>query len=217
MSVQVYYTMIWSLHKLWNGLPRWLSGEDSACQHRRHARLQFDPRIGKSPWRRKWQATPVLLSGESHRQRSPVGYSLQHHRGSETTQHTHTQIRILKRSHSLLTIYSHAKLLQCYWPHSLLCLLHTVSYLYTTGGLCLLIPHHLILPSSLSTPTLLAVTSLLSMSMNLFSLCFILLLDFTYRWNQAVFVFLWCISFSIIPSRSICGATNDKILFLVAE
>ena len=42
-------------------------------------------------------------------------------------------------------------------------------------------PHHLILPSSLSSPTLLAVTSLLSMSMNRFSLCFILLLDFTYR------------------------------------
>ena len=101
---------------------------------------QFDPRIGKSPWRRKWQATPVLLSGESHRQRSPVGYSPQHHKESETTQHTRTQIRILKQSHSLLAIYSHAKLLQCYWPYSLLCMLPTVSYLHTTGALCLSIP-----------------------------------------------------------------------------
>jgi len=30
---------------------------------------------GKIPWRRKWQPTPVLLLGESHGGRSPVGYS----------------------------------------------------------------------------------------------------------------------------------------------
>ena len=29
----------------------------------------------KIPWRRKWQATPVFLPGESHGQRSLVGYS----------------------------------------------------------------------------------------------------------------------------------------------
>ena len=28
------------------------------------------------PWRRKWQPTPVSLPGESHGQRSLVGYSL---------------------------------------------------------------------------------------------------------------------------------------------
>ena len=27
------------------------------------------------PWSRKWQHTPVLLPGESHRKRSLVGYS----------------------------------------------------------------------------------------------------------------------------------------------
>ena len=27
------------------------------------------------PWRRAWQPTPVFLPGESHGQRSPVGYS----------------------------------------------------------------------------------------------------------------------------------------------
>ena len=31
--------------------------------------------IGKIPWRRKWQPTEVFLSGESHGQRSLVGYS----------------------------------------------------------------------------------------------------------------------------------------------
>ena len=30
--------------------------------------------VGKSLWRREWQSTPVLFPGESHRQRSLVGY-----------------------------------------------------------------------------------------------------------------------------------------------
>ena len=35
----------------------------------------FSPWIGKTPWRRKWQPTPVLLPGKSHGQRNLVGYS----------------------------------------------------------------------------------------------------------------------------------------------
>ena len=35
----------------------------------------FDPWDGKIPWRRAWQPTPVFLPGESHGQRSLVGYS----------------------------------------------------------------------------------------------------------------------------------------------
>ena len=31
--------------------------------------------LWKIPWRRKWQRTPVFLPGESHGQRSLVGYS----------------------------------------------------------------------------------------------------------------------------------------------
>ena len=31
--------------------------------------------VGKTPWRRAWQRTPVFLPGESHEQRSLVGYS----------------------------------------------------------------------------------------------------------------------------------------------
>ena len=30
--------------------------------------------VSKEGWRRKWQPTPVLLRGESHGQRSLVGY-----------------------------------------------------------------------------------------------------------------------------------------------
>ena len=35
----------------------------------------FHPWVGKIPWRKKWQPTPVLLPGKSHGWRSLVGYS----------------------------------------------------------------------------------------------------------------------------------------------
>jgi len=37
-------------------------------------RLRFSPWVGKIPWRRAWQPTPVFLTGEFHRQRSLAGY-----------------------------------------------------------------------------------------------------------------------------------------------
>ena len=43
----------------------------------RDSRSGFDPWIGKIPWRRKWQPTPVYLPGESHGQRILVDYSPQ--------------------------------------------------------------------------------------------------------------------------------------------
>ena len=36
---------------------------------------RFDPWVRKIPWRRKWQAAPVFLPGESHGQRRLVDYS----------------------------------------------------------------------------------------------------------------------------------------------
>ena len=33
-------------------------------------RCRLDPWVGKLPWSRKWQPTPVFLPGESHGQRS---------------------------------------------------------------------------------------------------------------------------------------------------
>ena len=35
----------------------------------------FDSWVGKIPWRRAQQPTPVFLPGESHEQRSLMGYS----------------------------------------------------------------------------------------------------------------------------------------------
>ena len=48
-------------------------GKESAFQCRSRRRLS--PWVGKIPRTRKWQPTPVFLPGESHGQRSLVGYS----------------------------------------------------------------------------------------------------------------------------------------------
>ena len=51
--------------------------------------------VGKIPWRRAWQPTPVFLPGESHGQRSLVGYSPWGCKESDTTEqpstYTHMQ------------------------------------------------------------------------------------------------------------------------------
>ena len=56
-------------------VPGGASDKEPACQCRKHRRPGFNPWVRKIPWRRKWQPTPVFLPGESHGQRSLVGYS----------------------------------------------------------------------------------------------------------------------------------------------
>ena len=55
--------------------PRCLSGKESTCQCRRRRRHRFNLWVGKNPWRRKWQPTPVFLPRKSHGLRS-LGASL---------------------------------------------------------------------------------------------------------------------------------------------
>ena len=38
-------------------------------------RPRFNPWVGKIPWRRKWQPTPVFLPERSYGERSLAGYS----------------------------------------------------------------------------------------------------------------------------------------------
>ena len=54
---------------------RWRRGKESACQCRRLKRGRFNPWVGKLPWRRAWQLTPVFLPGVFHGQRNLAGYS----------------------------------------------------------------------------------------------------------------------------------------------
>ena len=56
-------------------------------------RRGFDPWVGKIPWRRKWQSTPVLLPGKSHGQRSLVGYNPWGPKELDTTEWLHFTFR----------------------------------------------------------------------------------------------------------------------------
>ena len=60
---------------------------DSAVRNlpARYRRCKFSPWVGKIPWRRKWQPTPVVLPGKSHGQRSLEGPSPWGHRELDTT------------------------------------------------------------------------------------------------------------------------------------
>ena len=58
------------------------SGGEGTCQR---GRCEFSPWVGKMPWRREWQPTPVFLPGESHEQRSLAGYSPGGHKELNTT------------------------------------------------------------------------------------------------------------------------------------
>ena len=49
------------------------------------------PGVGRFPWRRKWQSTPVLLPGKPHGQWSLIGYSPWGHKESDTTERLHSQ------------------------------------------------------------------------------------------------------------------------------
>ena len=69
--------------------PGGASGKEPACQCRRHKRCRFDPWVGKIPWRKAWQPTPVFLPGESHGRRSLVGYSPWGRTESDTTERLH--------------------------------------------------------------------------------------------------------------------------------
>ena len=51
-------------------------------------RGEFDPWLGKIPWRRTWEPFLVSLPGESRGQRSLAGYSPWGHKESDTTEQT---------------------------------------------------------------------------------------------------------------------------------
>ena len=63
-------------------------------------RPRFNPWVGKIPWRRERQPTPVFLPGESHGQRSPVGYGSWSHKELDVTEAT---------GHNTNTLYHHPR------------------------------------------------------------------------------------------------------------
>ena len=65
------------------GFPAGLNRKESCLQF---GRPGFHPWVGKTAWRRQWLPTPVFLPGESHGERSPVGYSPWGHKELETAE-----------------------------------------------------------------------------------------------------------------------------------
>ena len=70
-------------------LPRWLNDKESTCQAGEVGSIPgSNPWVGKIPWRRKWQPTPVFLPGESQGQQSLVGCRLWGRTESDTIEAT---------------------------------------------------------------------------------------------------------------------------------
>ena len=98
------------------GFPGGPSGKEP-CQCRRHKRHGFNPWVGKIPWRKAWQPTPVFLPGESLEHRSLVGQSPQGLTESDMTEQLsrHTPWRVQGGPCQFLKIIPHSL---CFPPFS---------------------------------------------------------------------------------------------------
>ena len=70
----------------WSGVP---SPSPSTWQCWRQKRWEFHPWVGKIPWERKWQSTPVFLPEKSHGWRRLLGCSPWGCEESDTTKRLH--------------------------------------------------------------------------------------------------------------------------------
>ena len=78
-------TQPWERRKFCHLQQHSISVKEPACQCRRCKRCGFNSWVGKIPWRRAGQPTPLFLPGESHGQRSLVGYSPWCHKALDRT------------------------------------------------------------------------------------------------------------------------------------
>ena len=107
-----------------------VSAKEPACHCRRPQRRRCDPWVRKIPWRRAWQLTPVFLPGESHGQRSLVGYSPWGHRELDMTEWL------------ILSLHFHMRA-PYYYIHQLVLLLLFFTFFLSLTHLSLLIPFSL--------------------------------------------------------------------------
>ena len=73
---------------------------------------RVDPWVGKIPWRRKWQPTPVFLPGELHGQRSLACYSPWGHKESDMTERPGRINQVSAPRGSLVESWGHATEIQ---------------------------------------------------------------------------------------------------------
>ena len=76
-EIDSYTIIVGGFSTSFEDFPGGSDGKSICLQYRRP---EFDPWVGKIPWRRKWQSPPVLLPGKSHGQRNLAGYSPWGHR-----------------------------------------------------------------------------------------------------------------------------------------
>ena len=102
---------------------------------------RFDAWVGKIPWRRKWQSTPVILPGKSNGQRSLVGYSPWGRKESDTTGWLHFHFTKINESRDNLhlTIVTSLSLIPS-------CYLYTRIYLHACCicDFCLITAIHIV-------------------------------------------------------------------------
>ena len=70
------------------GFPGGSVGKEPTCNAGDIGDIGSIPGLGRFPWRRPWQPTPVFLPGESYGQRSLAGYSPWGYKESDTTEVT---------------------------------------------------------------------------------------------------------------------------------
>ena len=113
MNSQSQLKTLLSIWESASGLPRWCSGKESACQGRRCKRRGFDFLLGKTPWGRKWQPTPVCLSGESPWTEEPGGLQSM---GSQRVRHDWGDKQILTPA-TMFAFYICNSIFICRYTH----------------------------------------------------------------------------------------------------
>ena len=84
--------LTWSPRNRWTSFSKLYSDVRASLEVRNlpesagDVRCSFDPWVGKIPWNRNWHPTPLFLPGESHGQRSLVGYSPWGHKELDMTE-----------------------------------------------------------------------------------------------------------------------------------
>jgi len=111
--------------------------------------LDREDLLGKTPWRRKWQSTPVFLPGKFHEQRSLVGYIVHGVAKSQTWlnnwAHTHTRTHTHTVSVRIWYMTRVLAVCVCVWVYICVCAyvymyvgvnIYDSVYVYGCVGIC---------------------------------------------------------------------------------
>ena len=87
LSLYIYFLYILFIYHIFLYWASLVAQQLRIClQCRSHRRPGFDPWVGKIPWRRAWQLTPVFFPGESPWTEASGGLQSMDHIKSDTTE-----------------------------------------------------------------------------------------------------------------------------------